>query len=145
MKIFWAWEEKYEELDDTHSQEIEVNEWFEDIEDEGQVALDIIESEDELIIISPVAWVDLEDIDISLKDDILTISWSRNKPLELYLDGSILRVSETFWWTFKRNIILPENLDLDTIKAILEKNILIIKISKLKFKWQAIEIEKIDD
>jgi HSP20 family molecular chaperone IbpA len=56
-----------------------------------------------------------------------------------------LRVSETFWGAFSRNIILPENLDLDEIKAILEKNILIIKIPKLKFKGQSIEIEKIED
>ncbi len=80
-----------------------------------------------------------------MKDDILTISWERKKPLELYLNGSILRVTETFWGKFSRNIILPENLDLDEIKAILEKNILIVKIPKLKFKWQSINIEKIDN
>lgn len=145
MKIFWAWEEKYEEIDDFDSEEIDVSTTEKISEDEWQVALDIIENIDEIIIVSPIAGVDLSDIDISLKDSVLTISWERKKPLELYLNWSILRVSETFWGKFSRNIILPENLDLDLIKAILEKNILIIKIPKLKFKGQSIQIEKIDD
>ena len=145
MKIFWAWNDKYEEIDEFEGEEIDINDTEIIKEEEGQVALDIIENPNEIIIISPIAWVDLSWIDISLKDDILTISWERKKPLELYLNGSILRVSETFWGKFSRNIILPENLDLDDIKAILEKNILIIKIPKLKFKGQSINIEKIED
>ena len=145
MKIFWAWDDKYEEIDEFEWEEIDINDTEVIKEEEGQVALDIIENPNEIIIISPIAWVDLSWIDISLKDDILTISWERKKPLELYLNGSILRVSETFWGNFSRNIILPENLNLDDIKAILEKNILIIKIPKLKFKGQSINIEKIED
>jgi HSP20 family protein len=151
MKFFWAWEEK-EENYEADLDEIKVqNNWYlkekEEIEKEkeGQVALDIIENSLEIIIVSPIAGVDLEDIDISLKDDILTISWERKKPIELYNNSDIIRVSETFWWKFNRDIILPENLDLDLIKAILEKNILTIRIPKLKFKWQNIEIEKIED
>ena len=145
MKIFWAWDDKYEEIDDFEWEEIDINDTQIVKEEEGQIALDIIENPNEIIIISPIAWVDLNFIDIWLKDGILTISWDRKKPLELYLNGSILRVSETFWGKFSRNIILPDNLDLDDIKAILEKNILIIKISKLKFKGQSINIEKIED
>ena len=145
MKFFWAWEDKYEEIEEFKYEELDVLENDEIKEEQGQVALDIIENPDELIIISPIAGVNLEDIDISLKEDILTISWERKKPIELYLNGSILRVSETFWGKFSRNVILPENLDLDSIKAILEKNILIVRIPKIKFKWQSINIEKIDD
>ena len=145
MKIFWAWDDKYEEIEEFEGEEIDINDTEIIREEEGQVALDIIENIDEIIIVSPIAWVDLDWIDISLKDEILTISWERKKPIELYLNGSILRVAETFWGKFSRNIILPENLDLDSIKAILEKNILIIRIPKIKFKWQSINIEKIED
>ncbi len=145
MKIFWAWDDKYEEIDEFEGEQINISNNDKIVDWDGQVALDIIENPDELIIISPIAGVDLDDIDISLKEDILIISWERKKPIELYLNGSILRVSETFWWKFSRNIILPENLDLDAIKAILEKNILIIRIPKIKFKWKSINIEKIED
>lgn len=143
MKLFWIWDEN--ELDsETNIDEIEVMYANGIEEEEWQVALDIVENSWEIIIISPIAWVNLENIDISLKDDILTISWIREKPTELYSSHSISRVSETFWGRFSRNIILPDNLDLDSIKAILEKNILILRIPKLKFKGQAIEIEKTD-
>ena len=145
MKLFWAWDENFEEIAEYEGEEIEVKNKEVISEDEGQIALDIIENPNEIIVISPIAWVDLENIDISLKDWILTISWERKKPLELYLGWSILRVSETFWGKFSRNIILPENLDLDFIKAILEKNILIIRIPKIKFKGQSIKIEQAED
>ncbi len=145
MKIFGAGNDKDESFNNDYFNEIEISKKNDIIEDSGQVALDIIENPEEIIIISPIAWVDLDNIDISLKEDVLIISWNRKKPLELYLNWSILRVSETFWGSFSRNIILPENLDLDSIKAILEKNILIIKIPKLKFKGQSINIEKIDN
>jgi len=145
MKFFGAWEEKEEEFYKSEIEELEINENVEEKEEEGQVALDIIENSLEVIIISPIAGVDLDNIDISLKDNILTISWERKKPIEIYGENNILRVSETFWGKFSRNIILPENLDLDDIKAILEKNILIVRIPKLKFKGQSIEIEKIED
>jgi len=149
MKIFWTREEEnfmqeelsYKDTYEENSQECLQND-FQDNNEAWQIALDIIENEDEIVIISPIAWVDLDDIDVSLKDWVLIISWERRKPLELYLNGSILRVWENFWWKFYRTVILPENLDLDNIKAVLEKNILIIKIPKLKFLGKQINIEK---
>jgi HSP20 family protein len=144
MKFFWVWEWNNtdyisNELTDIENSKIEYN------EENWQVAVDIIENPAEVIIVSPIAGVELEEIDVSLKDWVLVISWDRKKPIELYLHWSILRVWEVFWWPFSRTIILPENLDLDNIKAILEKGILIIKIPKLKFSGQSINIEKIDD
>jgi HSP20 family molecular chaperone IbpA len=83
MKFFGAGEEKKEEVsyetktenleDDKNLEEKEENKEEEEKE-EGQVALDIIENSLEIIIISPIAGVDLDNIDISLKDGILTIS-----------------------------------------------------------------------
>ena len=142
MKIFWVWED---EVFETESERVEINTTTEFGEDEWQIALDIIENPLEIIIVSPIAGIELEEIDVSLKDGILIISWERKKPLELYLNGSILRVSEVFWWRFSRSVILPLNLDLDNIKAILEKNVLIIKIPKLQFSGNSIAIEKVED
>ncbi|MBT3726591.1 Hsp20/alpha crystallin family protein [bacterium] len=56
----------------------------------------------------------------------------RLKP-EIYTINAKVRNNECFWGNFERNIILPENLDFDSIKASLENNLLIITISKLKF------------
>ncbi len=144
MKIFWISDKNQNPSMDFEEAENDIND--KRIDDlEGQIALDIIENQEEFLIVSPIAWVNLENIDISLESDVLTISWFREELSDIYCDNNITRISEVFWWKFSRNIILPDNLDLDSIKAVLEKNILIIKISKLKFKWQAIKIEEINE
>lgn len=140
IKLFWASENENDDFDledDVYSED--------EIKEEWQVALDIVEKADEIIIVAPIAWVDLNDIDIQVNSNILTISWERKKPVEIYSSGFILRTNECFWWRFSRDVILPENLDLEDIKAILEKNILVIKIAKLRFNNQSIAIEKIGD
>jgi HSP20 family molecular chaperone IbpA len=109
----------------------------------GQIAVDILETKSEIILLAPVAWVELEDIDLLFHDNVLTIKWIRRKP-EIYSFDITLRNSECFWWEFKRNIILPENLDFEAIKASLENNLLLVTIPKLKFSSQSIKIEKKD-
>ena len=130
-----AKEEEYEEVGD-EMMELEENEEL------GQIALDILEMKDELFIVAPVAWIELEDIDILFDNNILTIYWERKVPL-VYNSNAVLKNSECFWGKFKRNIILPENLDFDWIRASLENGILIITIPKLKFASQSIKIEKV--
>lgn len=108
-----------------------------------QIAVDILETRTEIIILAPIAGIELEDIDIFFHNNILSIKWQRQKP-EVYSSRDIiLRNSECYWWVFSRNIILPENLDFESIKATLENGILIINIPKLKFSSQSIKIEKV--
>lgn len=136
FKIFWVWDDKdFVELDSDITEKInEENIW--------QIAIDILETPYEFIIIAPIAWVDLEDINLSFNNTVLTISWIREKP-EIYIESNIIRNSECFWWKFIRNIILPDNLDFDSIKATMENNMLVINIAKLKFSTQDIKINKV--
>lgn len=138
IKLFWVWEEEFKEL----NSEIE-QDWNNESE-HGQIALDIIENNYEIIIIAPIAWVDFDDIDVSLNNSVITISWFRKKP-DFYNDNeNILRNNECFWWKFLRNIILPDNMDFDTIKASMENNLLVISIQKLKFNSKNIKIDRIE-
>ncbi len=132
-------EEEFEEIfeDDEESSDLEP-----ELGEVWQIAIDIIETKYEMILLAPVAWISLEDIDISYHNNVLTISWERSKP-EIFSKDIIVRNSECFWWEFSRNIILPENLDFDNIKATLDNNLLIITIEKLKFSNHNIKIEKI--
>lgn len=137
FKFFWvANKDEPTELDN----EIDISD---ELEDEiWQVALDILETPYEIIILAPIAWIELEDIDLSVNKSVLTIKWFRQKP-EIYSDEIIIRNRECFWWKFVRNIILPENLDFDNIKASLENNLLIVTIPKLKFTTQNIKIDRV--
>lgn len=131
-------DENYEEIYDDEEYEdvldVEENVW--------QIALDILDNWDELIILAPVAWIELKDIDLSFFNQVLTISWNRRKP-EIYDDSVIVKNKECYWWKFSRKIILPENLNFEAISAGMENNMLIIKIPKLHFSSHNIKIDRL--
>ncbi len=94
----------------------------------GQLSVDVYESPAELIILAPIAGVKLSDINISLTDDILTISGQRN--LEFQSTGDDYLIQECFWGEFSRSIVLPDNIDQSRIGASFKDGILKISIPK---------------
>ncbi|MGB2110605.1 MAG: Hsp20/alpha crystallin family protein [Patescibacteria group bacterium] len=46
----------------------------------------------------------------------------------------MIRNSECYWGKFSRNIILPDNLNADTIEATMENNLLMIRIEKNQYE-----------
>jgi len=140
VAFFWIWEENLDS-DDTENVTIN-NDIIIDNWEEWQLALDILEDDNFLYIIAPIAWVELEDIDIEIEENVLTIKWYRNKPEELLYKHINIKTSECFWWRYKRNIILPDNLNLNSIKASLDNNLLIVTITK--FDTKKVKIDRID-
>lgn len=112
-------------------------------EDLWQVALDILELDDSIVVIAPLAWLDIDEIDISVSRNILTISWERKTP-EIYNSSTKILVQECFFWPYSRSIILPENLALNKIRATMENNLLIVEIPKLQFPSKSIKIDKLE-
>lgn len=123
--------------------EVEMNDAEIVEEDVWQVALDILELDDSICIIAPLAWVDIEEVDISVSRNIITISWDRKQP-EIYTDAWKILVQECFFWPYSRSIILPENLALNKIRATMENNLLIVDIPKLQFPSKTIKIDKLE-
>lgn len=146
FKLFWVWEDDAKEVVE-HDFDIDVieDESNDFIEDEiGQIALDILETDREILLIAPIAWIEYEDIDLSINKTVLTIKGYREKPEEYLNPETIIRNSECFWGKFSRNIILPENLALNKIKAYMHNNLLVVNIPKLKFDTKNIKIDKIE-
>jgi HSP20 family protein len=100
-------------------------EWF---EPEGQLAIDVYQTEDELIIQSAIAGVKSENLDISLEKDIITIKGSREKPFE---EKGDYFTQECYWGPFSREIILPVEVDPSRVSAELKEGILTIRIPKI--------------
>lgn len=142
FKMFWVWNDE-EHHDDLNVEVVHSDEETLD-EEVGQVALDVLEWEDSVYVVAPIAWVEYEDVDLSINKTVLTIKWYRDKPSEYEIDGINIRNSECFWWKFIRNIILPENLALNKIKAYMQNNLLVITIPKLKFDTKNIKINKME-
>ncbi|EKE28500.1 MAG: Heat shock protein Hsp20 [uncultured bacterium (gcode 4)] len=142
--MFWlfnAARKDWEENKDTIEVEVTDEEIVE--EDLGQVALDILELDDSIVVVAPLAWVDIDEIDISVARNILTISWERKQP-EIYSDASKILVQECFFWPYSRSIILPENLAMNKIRATMENNLLLVEIPKLQFPSKSIKIDKLE-
>jgi len=99
--------------------------WLEPV---GQLAVDVYQTENELVIQSAIAGVKSEDLDISLEGDVITISGERKKPFEEKEDYFS---QECYWGKFSRQIILPVEVDPNRIEASLKDGILTIRAPKL--------------
>src|SRR3989338_10375444 len=52
-----------------------------EVEQEGQLSVDIVQREDQMIIICPIAGVEKSEVKVAIQDDVLTIRGER-KPIE---------------------------------------------------------------
>ncbi len=108
---------------------------------EGQLSVDIFHSETEMIILCPIAGVDKNDVQVALNDDVLTIRGERRRLPELEQKTCI--VSELYWGTFSRSIVLPDYIDRKNVRAQVLEHLLVIKIPKTEdFKTRIIEISE---
>ena len=113
-------------------------------EDVGQIAVDILESQEGYIIIAPLAGVPRSDVDVTISRNVLSISGNRPEP-EIYQEALKIPVQECFYGPFSRSIILPENLALDTIRATIERGMLILTIPYLIIDSSSVKVQHIED
>lgn len=106
---------------------------------EGQLSVDIYQSEDKMIIVCPIAGVEKSDIKLAIQDDVLTIRGERRAVPDVKNKNAL--VSELFWGTFSRSIVLPDHIDRKNIAAKVNDSLLIITIPKTEdFKTRIIHI-----
>lgn len=103
-------------------------EWPVRNEESGQLAIDVCQTEEELIIQSAIAGVKAEDLDISVEKDVLSIKGRRKNPNE---EKSDYFIKECFWGLFSRETILPVEVDPGRVKAEIKNGILTIKMPKI--------------
>jgi len=100
------------------------------IEDaDGQLAVDVINTEDSIIIKSMLAGVKPSDIDIDIARDMVTIRGEREETGEVLEDNYYHK--ELYWGAFSRNILLPEEVDVDEAEASEKNGLLTLKLPKL--------------
>jgi HSP20 family molecular chaperone IbpA len=97
------------------------------LENEGELAVDVYQTETELIIQSAIAGVKPEQLNVSLEGDMITIEGERQKPSE----GGDYFIQECYWGKFSRKIILPVEINPDGIEATFKDGILTIKLQKI--------------
>lgn len=106
---------------------------------EGQLTIDVFQTDDEIVVQSAIAGANPEDIDISVTNDMVTIKGKRMT--EHNIKSNDYFHQELFWGSFSRSVILPIDIDSDSAKASIKNGILTIRLPKLeRIKTKKIKI-----
>ncbi len=100
----------------------------------GELAVDVYQTSDAIVVKALIAGVQPSTIDIALTREMLTISGSRTDDKEVEEDGYYQR--ELYWGTFTRTILLPEEVDVDMAEASEKHGVLMIRLPKINKKRQ---------
>lgn len=100
----------------------------EDEEGEGQLALDVYQDKDNVIVKSTIAGVKPEDLDISVSDGMVTIKGERRQQDEVKDEDYFYQ--ECYWGSFSRSLNLPVEVDVDRATADIKDGILTLTLPK---------------
>ena len=105
--------------------------WDEAEEDfPGQLAVDVYETDDRLVVKARTAGVNKEDLDVSISDGILTISGTLSSGDDT--EATNWHIQECYWGEFSRTVALPVAVKEDEVEAVLKDGVLTIIFNKVK-------------
>ncbi|TSC93241.1 MAG: hypothetical protein CEN89_145 [Candidatus Berkelbacteria bacterium Licking1014_7] len=104
--------------------------WLDETEEdfEGQLSVDVYQTEDDVVVKAPMAGVKPDNLDISITDEVITIKGSRQEEQEIHKENYFSQ--ECYWGSFSRSYLLPVAVDPDSAQANLKNGILTVKIPK---------------
>ena len=109
-------------------------------EEEAQLTIDMHQTPDEIIIEAMVAGVKLEDLDVSITQDMVTLKGKRTKSTTVQQDNYYYQ--ELYWGGFSRSILLPQEVDSEEAEATMKHGLLTIRLPKLDtMKVQKLKIK----
>jgi len=97
-------------------------------EQDGELPVDMYQTDDMIVIRALVAGVSPNDLEISITRDMVTIRGVREEYQEAHDDGYFHR--ELFWGGFSRTLLLPEEVAIDEAEAQEKHGLLEIKLIK---------------
>jgi HSP20 family protein len=96
---------------------------------EGQLAVDVYQTPDDIIIKTMTAGVRPDDLDISITRDMVTIKGNREPSNDVSDENYFFR--ELYWGPFSRTIVLPEEIEVEESEAVEKHGLLIIRLPKV--------------
>ncbi|MDD5084060.1 MAG: Hsp20/alpha crystallin family protein [Candidatus Moranbacteria bacterium] len=95
---------------------------------EGQLTIDVYQTDNDIVIKSTIAGVKPEDLDISINNDMVTIKGERKN--EEVIDHGNYYYQECYWGSFSRSVLLPVDVISDKTEASLKNGILTLRLPK---------------
>ena len=98
--------------------------------DEGQLAIDVYQTPDEIVIESPIAGVSADDLDIAITNESVTVKGRREHTERVREEDYFYQ--ECYWGRFSRSVILPQEVDPERAEASIKNGVLTVRLPKLK-------------
>jgi HSP20 family protein len=96
----------------------------------GQLAVDVYETKERLVVKARTAGVNKNELDVSISDNQLTIKGTLSAGSEEGVENYFLQ--ECYWGEFSRTIALPVPVKEEEIEAVLKDGVLTISFGKVK-------------
>ena len=108
------------------------DDWGDDSSDAvpGQLAVDVYETKDKLVVKARTAGVNKNDLDVSISDNQLTIRGTLSAGNEDEVENYFLQ--ECYWGEFSRTIALPVPVREEEIEAVLKDGVLTVSFGKVE-------------
>jgi len=95
---------------------------------DGQLTIDVYQTDEDVVIKSTIAGVNPEDLDVSINNDMITIRGERKFEEEVSEENFYYQ--ECYWGSFSRSVVLPVDVIAEKIEASLKNGILTIRLPK---------------
>lgn len=117
--------------------------WLEERYD-GQLAVDVYQTPEHVVIQSTVAGVKPEDLDVAISNDLVTIRGVRRREYDVADEDYFTQ--ECYWGGFSRSIVLPVDVHSDKADASMKNGILTISLPKIKTaRTQVVKVKHEDE
>jgi len=107
----------------------ESQDWLEEESSEGQLAVDVFQTPDEIVIKAHVAGVRPDELDVSITRDMVTIKGRREEQAEA--EGDNFFYKELYWGSFSRTILLPQEVEVESAEATEKHGLLTLRLPKI--------------
>ncbi len=97
--------------------------------EEGQLSVDAYQTATEIIVQAMVAGARMEDLDVSITQDMIVIKGKRMDARRV--EDSDFFERELYWGNFGRTLLLPQEIDPDEAEATMKNGMLTIRVQKL--------------
>lgn len=117
--------------------------WNEEDTDEGQLMVDVYQTNDEIFIQAMVAGVPVHNLKVVITREMVTISGRRDAPAGIQETDYFYK--ELYWGAFSRTIVLPEEIEPDEAEATERHGLLTLRLPKIdKHKKQEVAVKSIN-
>lgn len=131
-----------EESPEEESRGSSFSEWETAETTEGELAVDVYQTNDTIVIQAMVAGVSSDDLSVSVTREMVTIKGRREAPKGITAENYFYQ--ELYWGAFSRTILLPAEVEAEDVEATERHGLLTIKLPKIdKGRVQAIKIKSI--